>query len=160
MDDTVGKESTSLDRLFGRVGVLVNLVQTGLGVPQQAHTKRSRCRQHAVVLVLVDPRVAFGCIDHELVVTETSIDESVDKGAGQVATSRVNRAAETGACVFEMGLVNVLEALWLKDVELLAKVDEVTREMRVVHDVEKLVVGDGESSSWSHSMGMCCLASM
>jgi hypothetical protein len=44
-----------------------------------------------MVLVLVDPTASLLSFDHELVVSEASVDEGVDERASQIGSCRIDR---------------------------------------------------------------------
>jgi hypothetical protein len=100
---THGEEGTGLDVLLRGVRVLVDLVDTCLRVPKHAESQRRRSTHHSckvsyqtqtplhtVVLVLVDPALAFRSIGHELVVTESGIHEAVHKSRSKVGTGGID----------------------------------------------------------------------
>jgi hypothetical protein len=97
---------TYFDVFFRGVSVLVDMAETDVRVPEQAesqgrggthhtyfHVKMQRRRERrglTVILVLVDPAVPLFRLDHQLVVTEASVDKGIDKGTSQVAPCRVD----------------------------------------------------------------------
>ena len=66
------------------------MTETNIGIPQQTETQTCGGTHHTVVLVLIDPAVTLLSLNHELVVTETSINKCVDEGACKVTSSRVD----------------------------------------------------------------------
>jgi len=54
-----------------------------------------------VILVLVDPTVSLLSLDHELVVSESSVHERVDEGSCQVGSSGID--VDGRACEREKG---------------------------------------------------------
>ena len=72
--------------------------------------------------------------------SESCVDESVDKAGGQVLSGRVHGAAAIGRPhVIQVGLVDILRSLGLHDVQLSGQVQEVVVQLRVGHDLVQLV---------------------
>eukprot|EP01136_Pigoraptor_vietnamica_P003671 Opistho-1_new@33196 len=133
------KESARLDVILGEVEEAVDLAQAAVHVPQENHTERRSRAHHAVVLVLVQPLVAL--LRHELIVTETGVDERVHKRRRKVLLGRVARAAKRVPRRLQMALVNVLGDLRFDDVELARECHKLSAEMRVGHPlVERLAL--------------------
>jgi hypothetical protein len=43
-----------------------------------------------MIFILVDPTVAFLCLNHKLVITKTSIDKCIDECSSKVTTRRIH----------------------------------------------------------------------
>jgi L-serine deaminase len=99
-----------------------------------------------VILVFVNPAVSFLSLDHELVVSITSIDERVDKGTGQVSPSTVNISASTtsttgvSGTAFQMGFINILECLGLDSSYFFTESLEVFGDVGIVETVGQMRV--------------------
>ena len=72
--------------------------------------------------------------------SETGVDEAVDKAGGEVLSRRVDGPAPKGRPhVVQVGLVHVLRTLGLHDVQLAGQVEEVVVQLRVGHDLVQVV---------------------
>lgn len=68
-------------------------------------TRASDCSL-TVILILVYPAVALFSFHHEFIIAETCIDESIDKGACEIAPCRINVSGCTGS--YKSSIVNSL----------------------------------------------------
>mmetsp|Transcript_36083 Transcript_36083/g.62494 ORF Transcript_36083/g.62494 Transcript_36083/m.62494 type:complete len:301 (-) Transcript_36083:657-1559(-) len=134
-----------LDVVLARVDELVDLREALLHIPEQDHAQRGRRREHAVVLVLVQPgRVLDG---HERVLPVAGVDEGVHKGGRQVRAGAVHLLAVVAAAreprrLGQVALVDVLRGLGLHHVQVFGELEEELGHARIAdHLVGLLVVG-------------------
>merc|ERR1719495_2548728 len=120
VDDPTCKQSTRLDPVLRAVKVLVNLGQTTINIPKQHKPDAGSSGEHAVLLVLVQPLVPV--FHQQLVLSEASVDEPVDKAAGKVLPCTVHSTSAKGRPhIVKVSLVHIIWCFGLHDVKLTGK---------------------------------------
>ena len=129
---------TSFDGVFGGIEVLVDLCEATVDIPQEDEADGGRGGHLTVLLVLEQPVLAV--LHEQLVLAEARVDESVDEGGGEVLAGAVHVGAtpEHWADVVQVGLVHLVRALGLHNVQLTRQVQEMVVQMAVKNPKKKL----------------------
>lgn len=144
--DADGQQRAGADVLLLAVHELVDLVEALLHVPEQDGAHGGRGAHHAVVLVLVQPRVTLGRDERVLLVAD--VHEGVHEGRRQVGTRRVRglsgpsgvaTAPAEASGLSQVALVDVLRRLGLEHVQVLGEQQVVLAEPGVADQLVHLL---------------------
>ena len=88
-----------------------------------------------MILVLVNPALTLFRLDHKLIVSKSSIDESVDESSRQILSRRIDRSSRTS--VVQVRFVDIFQRFRFSDGKLFAESLEVFGKFRVVQDFDQ-----------------------
>ena len=154
--DQANREETARDNLvLHAVQVVVHAGKTVLHVPHQDGSETRSCRHLAMIFVLEDPAhvgtstrgrtlaLCGGAVPlrngEQLVLSEPRVHERVHESGGQVRAGAIYGSPGWSAAFHQVRLVNVFGRLRFHDVEVSRERQIVPAEVRVAHDVLKLL---------------------